>query len=263
VFEDLLVAAQYSDLIKLGCIVPAELWRPRFVLGQTLAQPPVKAYFKHAVGPTLVFERSRALVQATVQAFESAGVPVAGLTDRTPLRVRQDAVADFRDGTLKVLVNHEILTEGVDLVSAQTIIMARRYNHVSQYIQATGRGLRRDPNNSDKTFCRIIDLAGMSYRFNFPDADRDYCLFGSGMSDEREPLPPTPTVSGRLDIPLVLASRDDTPAARKRVRDTFWTEQLEMVATGSISLGDARINYWRKFRESRPASDAADAWVTG
>jgi superfamily II DNA or RNA helicase len=259
-FDQLQVAAQYSELIELGCIVPAELWRPKFVLGKNLAQPPVNAHHTLALGQTLVFERSRRWVYMTTAAFNSAGIPACGLTDQTPAYVRRQAIAAFRAGTIKVLINHELLTEGVDLVSAETIIMARRYRHVSQYVQAAGRGLRLDPNNPRKKLCRVVDLTGMSYRFNFPDADREYNLFGSGMSEERGPLPYTPAAPGELNVPLILASRDDTPSARAMVRDTFWAAQMELVAAQTVSLGDARISYLRQFGEARAASDAADAW---
>ena len=66
-------------------------------------------------------------------------VAIDGEMDRT---LRRGAVAAFRDGSVPILVNCMIATEGFDAPNASTIVMARPTRSVALYAQILGRGTR-------------------------------------------------------------------------------------------------------------------------
>jgi hypothetical protein len=47
-FESMVVAANYSELVNSGCLADCRLWRPAQSLGRDLAMDPVSAWLKYA-----------------------------------------------------------------------------------------------------------------------------------------------------------------------------------------------------------------------
>ena len=81
------------------------------------------------------------------------------------------AIAGFRDGTIKVLVNVIVATEGFDLPDASCIAIARPTMSLALYLQMVGRGLRPKDDN-----CLILDLAANSVTHGLPEEDREWSL---------------------------------------------------------------------------------------
>jgi superfamily II DNA or RNA helicase len=70
---------------------------------------------------------------------------VVSLDGKTPKEVRDDVVARFRAGEIRVLVNCELLTEGFDAPTCSLIVMARPTQSKALYLQILGRGTRPLP----------------------------------------------------------------------------------------------------------------------
>lgn len=174
VFERLVVAAQYSELIKAGHLVPCRVFRPEQDMSPDLAQHPLEAYKRHAAGrSSIVFARSVELAKQYAAEFNDAGFAAESIEASTPASERADTIERFRSGALKVLVNVYVLTEGFDAPATEVCIIARGCSYTSTFLQMVGRVLRPAPGKETAT---LIDLAGVSHSHGLPTEDRTYSL---------------------------------------------------------------------------------------
>jgi superfamily II DNA or RNA helicase len=82
---------------------------------------------------------------------------------------RVDFLAKERDFSRAILINVDVLTEGYDDPSVNTIVMARPTNSKLVYMQAMGRAVRRDPANESKEayVLEVVDsLPNIRYRID-------------------------------------------------------------------------------------------------
>jgi DNA repair protein RadD len=101
----------------------------------------------------------------TVNAFRAAGVSTAIITDKTPDADRVNIMRRFRRGDITMLVNVDILGEGVDVPAIECVIMARPTESFQIYTQQFGRLLRI---LLGKTHGILIDQVGNVIRHNGP-----------------------------------------------------------------------------------------------
>ena len=180
VFQALVVAAQYSELIRAGHIVSCRLFRPAEHLGADLAQPPVDAYERLVPGRSCVaFARSIEESKLLASELNERGHASASINAKTPAAIRGELVDDFRSGELRCLTSVFALTEGFDHPGTEAVMIARGCSHVGTYLQMVGRGLRPA---SGKTEAVIIDLSGVSWIHGLPTEDRLYSLDGRPIS---------------------------------------------------------------------------------
>ena len=85
------------------------------------------------------------------------GVSAAAVTSQTPKHMRLDYIEKFRNGELKVLVNHSVLTTGFDAPRTNNIVITRPIFSDILYEQIVGRGLRGPKFGGTET-CRIVDF---------------------------------------------------------------------------------------------------------
>ena len=88
------------------------------------------------------------------------GVKADIVTGTTPKREREDILAKFKIGLLKVVVNVGTLTTGFDYPELDTIILGRPTKSLALYYQMVGRAIR--PYKGKDAW--IVDLGG-SYKF--------------------------------------------------------------------------------------------------
>lgn len=107
----------------------------------------------------IVFACDVAHAHALAQEFNDAGHPAAAVDGKMKKKDRHEVLDRFREGSIKLLVNCNVLTEGYDDPSAEGVVFARPTQSQGLYIQALGRGLRLHPS---KTECLVIDCVGNS-----------------------------------------------------------------------------------------------------
>ncbi|RLD19441.1 MAG: ATP-dependent helicase [Bacteroidetes bacterium] len=132
-----------------------------------------------------------------VTQYNAAGVPAILLNAKTPDNERADIMDRFRAGTIKNIINVDILGEGVDVPAIEVVSMVRPTQSYGLYIQQFGRALRL---MAGKTHGIIIDHAGNVARHGLPDAVREWSLNArdrriSGESDDVIPLKSCPMCS--------------------------------------------------------------------
>lgn len=102
--------------------------------------------------------------------FNARGITAEAIDATTPAQVRDTAVKNFRDQQLKVLVNVNIFTEGIDLPNVDCVIMVRPTMSLALYMQFSMRCLNPRPGKT----AVIIDQVGNWERFGLPNTDRDW-----------------------------------------------------------------------------------------
>ena len=102
--------------------------------------------------------------------FNSEGISAVEVDGTTPKEKRAVAVRKFREQEIKILVNVNLFTEGVDLPNVDCVIMARPTASLALYLQFSMRCLNPRPGKT----AIIIDHANNFKSFGYPDDDRDW-----------------------------------------------------------------------------------------
>ncbi len=143
------------------------------IIGDLIAQ-----YQKLAPGSRAVcYCASRAHSQHTADMFRKAGVMALHIDGETPKVAREAAINEFRNGSIKILCNVDLISEGFDVPAMDSVILARPTQSLTLYIQQSMRAMRFDPENPEKV-ATIIDHVGNAYRHGLPDEDRQWSLEG-------------------------------------------------------------------------------------
>jgi ATP-dependent helicase IRC3 len=120
----------------------------------------VRAWQEHAPGrPTLVFTPTVDLAEQVAQAFTDAGIAAGHVSGTTLIDQRRATLRALHDGSITVITNCAVLTEGYDEPTIGCVIVARPTTSRGLYVQMVGRGTRRHP---DKTDCVVLDIVGAS-----------------------------------------------------------------------------------------------------
>ncbi len=186
IFQRLIIAAQYSELLTQGHIAACRVFRPDEYLKGDLAQTPLDAYQKVGNGERgFGFASTVAKAHEHAAEFTAAGIPSLAIDGKTPDAERALILERFKAGELRFLWNMFVLTEGVDVPDASVCILARGVGHAGPYLQMVGRVLRTFPG---KPFARLIDLSGASHVHGLPTSDREYALTGRAIKCADEPV---------------------------------------------------------------------------
>lgn len=102
--------------------------------------------------------------------FNSEGISAIEVDGTTSKEKRDLAVRKFREQEIKILVNVNLFTEGVDLPNVDCVIMARPTASLALYLQFSMRCLNPRPGKT----AIIIDHANNFKAFGYPDDDRDW-----------------------------------------------------------------------------------------
>ena len=101
--------------------------------------------------------------------YATKGVSIALIDGTTPAEERDDIIESFRQGSIQVIVNVNIFSEGFDCPDIEFIQLARPTKSLTMYLQQVGRGLRISPNKERSI---ILDNVGLYNRFGTPMANR-------------------------------------------------------------------------------------------
>ena len=109
----------------------------------------------------LVFTRFIEEAGELVEKLSSKGIKSAIVTGETPKKERENIIAGFKSGQIKVVSNVGTLTTGFDYPELDTIILARPTKSLALYYQMIGRAIR--PCQGKDGW--VIDLGGSYKRF--------------------------------------------------------------------------------------------------
>lgn len=131
----------------------------------------VKQYKRIASGmQAVVYTYSIDSAVEIAHKFNSEGISAVEVDGTTPKEKRDLAVRKFREQEIRILVNVNLFTEGVDLPNVDCVIMARPTASLALYLQFSMRCLNPRPGKT----AIIIDHANNFKTFGYPDDDRDW-----------------------------------------------------------------------------------------
>jgi len=199
-FDYLVTSAQIRELTGLDQPLVPVVWRgPSYTLPvNKVARMPAEAWDRHARGRrTIVFGPTIEECGRYAEGFRDLGLRVAVVSERCTPDERRIALRDLASGTLDVVCNVAVLTEGFDCPAVSCVIVGRRMGSQALWLQTVGRGLRAvlDPSDATgmrwargtdgapiKRDCMLLDLCGLAHSLGRPDEDRVYHLEGEGIT---------------------------------------------------------------------------------
>ena len=137
-----------------------------------------QAYKKFVYGKKgIVYAIDREHARHITEYYQKQKVNCCWIEAKTPTAERDRLVQDYRDGRIDVVVNVDILGEGVDFPEVEFIQLARPTLSLSKYLQQVGRGMRI-AQGKDKVV--ILDHVGMYQAFGLPTEDWNWQLMFTG-----------------------------------------------------------------------------------
>jgi superfamily II DNA or RNA helicase len=142
-----------------------------------------KSYKQFAEGKKgIIYAIDRKHAANICELYASHGVKICMIDGTTPAEERRLVIKAFKAGTIQVIVNVNIFSEGFDCPDIEFIQLARPTRSLALYLQQVGRALRISPN---KDHSIILDNVGLYNRFGTPMANRRWRYHFEG-SDEGE-----------------------------------------------------------------------------
>lgn len=134
----------------------------------------VEQYSRIAPGKLgVTFATDVATATEIAEKYNSAGIPAAVVSAKTPDAERVATLRRFRNRELLQLVNVDLFGEGFDLPAIEVVSMARPTQSYALFAQQFGRSLRI---LEGKKEALIIDHVGNVLRHGLPDAARKWSL---------------------------------------------------------------------------------------
>lgn len=132
IFEQLVVAAQYSELLEQGHLVPVDVIRPTEYLGNDIVMDPLEAWDQYVLRRrnrrTFAFFGRVEEAERAAQRWKVRGVRAEVIETRTGKTWRDDAIELFGAGRLDVLANVYCLDSETELLTPRGWV---RHNEIS------------------------------------------------------------------------------------------------------------------------------------
>lgn len=187
-FNELIEAPSIAELTAAGFLVPAKVYAPDrpdlkgvktrhgdYAEGQLadrmdkpqLVGSIVEHWLRLGQGrKTVLFATGVAHSLHCRDELRRGGAMAEHIDGSTPVEEREAVLAGFSAGSVDVICNAQVLTEGWDCPDASALILARPTKSVVLYRQMIGRVLRTAPNKTDAL---ILDHAGAVHEHGLPD----------------------------------------------------------------------------------------------
>jgi len=193
-FDQLVLGPSVADLVFWGFLSPARIYAPPVVADlsgirrragdyandqaaaamdrPTVTGDAIAHYQRLAAGQqAIAFCCNVAHAVSVCDAFKTAGINAALLLGNTT--DRDQVVAQYAAGVVRVLVTVDVVSEGFDVPAASCAILLRPTQSLGLYLQQVGRVLRPAPG---KPHALILDHVGNVTRHGFPDETREWNL---------------------------------------------------------------------------------------
>lgn len=191
----LIIGPSVKELISRNCLAPFDYYAPALAdlsgirvkstgdfdekeIETALNKPKIYgdviSYYRRLTGgaqavcycPTINFSRYMA------DEFTAKGILAAHIDGNTPKSERTDIIGKFRSGSIKILCNVDLISEGFDVPDVSAAILLRPTKSLTLYIQQAMRCMRYKQNKR----AVIIDHVGNVHRFGLPDQDFEWSI---------------------------------------------------------------------------------------
>lgn len=192
--DDLIIGVSAKWLIENKCLAPYDYYAPsdidmsslhtrhgeydmteaeQMLSDKCVYGDVIRHYNKYACGVKAVcYCVSIGYSNRMAQEFCDAGIPAAHIDGSTPKSERDRIITDFRNGSIKILCNVDLISEGFDVPDCGCAILLRPTKSLTLYIQQSMRCMRYKEGKR----AVILDHVGNVWRFGMPDDDREWSL---------------------------------------------------------------------------------------
>lgn len=128
----------------------------------------------------IVFSTDVKTATEQAEAFNSTGIKAVALSGETEAAEREQAIDQFENGDIQVLINVDLFDEGFDVPAVEVVILGRPTMSLGKYLQMVGRGLRL---LDGKEYAIIIDPVRNWERHGMPNWPRTWTLEARSKSE--------------------------------------------------------------------------------
>jgi superfamily II DNA or RNA helicase len=193
VFDDLVVAAKYSELVADGFLCPCDVARPKLTRAEQkkkkVRPDGVQSYLDHCrtddgrLRPGIYFDSTIAKCEEAAERFNASGIRAAVVCCDTGPEERQMLFDAYGRGELDMLCSPMALSEGFDAPRAEVCVTMRTLGSIGMCLQVVGRVLRPCPGKERALWVDCTDAARVH---GMPTDDREYSLTGKGIRQAKE-----------------------------------------------------------------------------
>jgi superfamily II DNA or RNA helicase len=281
VYDELVVVASYGELVTKGFLVEPRVWTVPAASLPDLSSVRVKGgdydpeeleracnqggligdlvdhYARHGNdAPTVVFAAGVEHSRTICARFQSAGIAAVHVDGTTPVGERDAALAALADGSVRVICNCDVLTEGVDVPCIKTVVLARPTKSVRVYLQQVGRGSRP---HGDLPFV-VLDHAGCAVEHGLPQDDREWSLEAKPKRRGASKGAPTRTCQSCFAVlplstvvcPECGAELESAERKKLEEHDGHLVEARPLTLDEKRAAWDAIVADWREQNRHRP-----------
>lgn len=142
-------------------------------VGHTIYGDVIKTYREKVDGQqTIIYAHSIEFSKQIAQKFRDTGINAVHCDSKTSKRRRDKIMSDFKAGTLKVLCNVDLISEGFNVPDCSCVIMLRPTESLVLFIQQSMRCMRFKPGKQ----ATIIDHVANYTRFGLPNTPHKWTL---------------------------------------------------------------------------------------
>jgi superfamily II DNA or RNA helicase len=255
-FEQLVCGPTTKELIAIGAVVPCEMYAP---VSETdshiLAMDPMLARLKYGYGRrTIIFADSVGHAKLLVEQFDDLASLMIGDTSRED---RVTARTLMKSGRRPVLIGYGVFLEGFDCPETELIILARKFNTTSAFLQAIGRGVRSSPG---KTKCRAIDLCGSVLQHGLFEDDRKWSLEGDAVQRLDVPRLGRCVACGAIFPPMSICPRCGASSRSVKKVKLPRTRAQALEELSALSPKERDERYMKGFRRAAEKRGANPEW---
>lgn len=156
-------------------------------LGKTIFGDVYQKWLKFAKGQkTIIYCHSIEYSKRTAQQFQQHGINAVHVDSKTPSDQRDQIMADFKAGKIKVLCNVDLISEGFNVPDCSCSLLLRPTKSLVLFIQQSMRCMRYVPGKT----ATILDMVGNATRLKaLPDDDFDWDSYFHGNYKKRDIAP--------------------------------------------------------------------------
>lgn len=236
-FDELVIGPSIAELVAQHYLAPSQVYAgnpqldlsgvaraggdyvatalARVVDNKTIIGDAVAHYRRYADHrPAIAFCVTVAHAEHVAELFGQAGYRAACVHGDTPTRRRDALIAGLADGTIEILTNCDLISEGLDVPMVSAVLLMRPTESLSVHMQQLGRGMRYA---EGKTLI-VLDHVRNCTRHGLPDSERIWSLDGHvvpGFAD-----PPSEPHGGGIRQPK------EAPGELLALETLDWAERL-------------------------------------
>lgn len=134
----------------------------------------IKTYRQYADGKrAIVFAASKAHAFELQERFLREDISAAVVVAETPAEQRENTFNACRAGSIPILISVDALSEGLDVVEIEAVLLCRPTKALNKYIQRVGRGARPA---QGKNYFWVLDFVGCVHEHGMPFDEREYYI---------------------------------------------------------------------------------------